>query len=113
MDPRDLALQQTCPTLVVPKYGELEPMSDFGHRMLVASDGLWLEVLRPWLHLQVPIAEQEAFALPFGPLTVKMELTFGRVPPALRERFLADAKAALPDEHAAWLVWDENPPVSD
>lgn len=108
MDPRDDVLQQSCPTIVVPKYGALVPMEEWGHRVLVARNGLWLEVLRPWLHALVPIASQEAFPLPFGELTVKLALAFGRVPLSFRERFLSEANAALPDEHAAWLVWNEN-----
>ena len=107
MDPRDWALQQTCPTVVVPKFGTLDPMPEGGHRLLVAVDGLWLEVRRPWLHVRVALARQTIFNVPYGEVSPLTELAFGQVPPLLKQRFLAEAQAALPNEHAAWLVWDE------
>lgn len=50
MDPRDVALQSVAPVIMVPRYSDLEPLSQNGHRFLVADDGLWLEVYRPWLY---------------------------------------------------------------
>ena len=106
MDPRDWALQQTCPVISVPKFGALGPMHESGHRLLIAADGLWLEVRRPWLQVRLPLACQSCFTVPYGALTPVMQLSFGQVPPALKQRFLVEAQAALPNEHVAWLIWD-------
>jgi len=47
----DAALQTACPTLMVPKYAELPAMDKPGQRFLSASDGLWIEIRRPWMHM--------------------------------------------------------------
>ena len=47
MDTRDTALQHSALVVVVPRYGEFEPMTGNGHRFLVTGDGLWLEARRP------------------------------------------------------------------
>lgn len=112
IDPRDALLQAHVPTVMVPRFCELRwPLDSNGHRYLVAEDGLWIEVKRPWLHLLWPIAPSPA-PLPYGPLRDAMEFAFGW--PALEilaAQFRLDAILALPNEHAAWLVWDETAQV--
>jgi PRTRC genetic system protein A len=107
IDPRDATLQAHVPTVMVPRFSALAPLECNGHRFLVADDGLWIEVRRPWLHLRWPIAESEPL-LPYGGLDDTMEWAFDwddfRV---LTDRFVEEACRALPNEHAAWFVWDE------
>lgn len=103
----DTILQTACPTLMVPKFGELEPLTESGHRYLSASDGLWINVKRPWLSLVWPVAQQNEFAMPYGSLEKKIQLSFDKISKEYTDLFLADATAALPNEFGAWLVWDE------
>lgn len=106
LDYRDYLLQGTCPTVPVPKFGELPAMVGNGHRFLIAADGLWIEIKRPWLHLIWPLAKQTDVAIPYGSLRQKAQFAFGKLPVALIRKFADDAKAALPNEAAAWLVWN-------
>lgn len=103
----DMILQEACPTLMVPKYGKLEPLSESGYRYLSASDGLWIEVKRPWLSLVWPVAQQNEFAMPYGSLEKKIQLSFDKISKELTDLFLADATAALPNEFGGWLIWDK------
>lgn len=116
LDPRDAILQAHTPVVVVPRFGALAPMEKTGHRYLVAEDGIWLEVKRPWLDARVPIAtiwngEDEAawdHSLPFGPVERRIAYAISNTEfDRIQQRFLIDARAALPNEFAAWAVYDE------
>lgn len=104
----DTVLQEACPTVMVPMYGQLAPMAKSGQRFLSASDGLWVEVSRPWLHIVWPVATQNDFPTPYGKLEKKIDLAFGKIPVDLINLFIADAEAAFPNEFGAWLIWDDN-----
>lgn len=112
LDHRDYLTQGLCPTLPVPKFGDLPDMDGNGHRFLVANDGLWLEVKRPWLHLIWPVCQQDSVAIPYGNLRRKATFAFGKLPAELIRTFAEDARRALPNESAAWLVWEEETPFS-
>jgi PRTRC genetic system protein A len=45
---------------------------------------------------------------PYGTVEEKVEFAFGRLGSALQElqAFAAEARAALPNEYAAWIIWD-------
>jgi PRTRC genetic system protein A len=109
LDPRDAVLQAHTPAVMVPRYSALPIIPEPGHRCLVAADGLWLELLRPWIHLRTRIARNcGAVPLPYG--KVVPTFTYAFAPGELQNlqrRFVHDAIAALPDEFAAWGVWDE------
>lgn len=107
LDIRDTILQSTVPTIMVPKFGELVPLQENGHRFLSTSDGLWIEIRRPWIHLVLPAATQDTYAMPYGNLQKKVELTMGKVPRELVDRFIEDARREAPLECAAWIVWNE------
>lgn len=117
LDDRDRILQLHTPALMVPRFGELAPMEKSGHRYLVAEDGLWLEVKRPWLHARIPLRTENGFytcgmvdehPLPFGRLEKLVRYLITAEDLAdLQERFVADARRALPNEYAAWGVYDE------
>lgn len=107
LDPRDAILQAHTPALMVPRHGPLPIMDKPGHRFLVASSGLWLDVLRPWLTARVQVAFSE-IALPFGEIGQSIQYAFAaRELAAVQRCFLEDARAAMPDECAAWAVYDE------
>lgn len=106
MDARDIALQSTAPTLMVPLFGELDPIQGAGHRFLAARDGLWLDIKREWLELRIPLARQQMVAMPYGILDSKIEFLFGKLPTALIQAFVTKAKQVAPDECAGWIVWN-------
>lgn len=105
-DSRDLLLQEQLPTVMVPRFGEFEPLAQNGRRFLSASDGLWLEVRTDWLHVVWPLAQQTNVACPYGALAKKVEFLYSAFPVDLIGRFYADAKEVFPSECAAWLVWN-------
>lgn len=108
IDPRDAILQAHTPAVMVPRHGTLPMMEKSGHRFLIASDGVWLEVLRPWLHARVNIGTVEV-PLPFGAVEHLIQYAFKPANIAgITQRFLADAARAFPNECAAWAVYDEN-----
>ncbi len=108
MDKRDIALQTLTPSVMVPKFSELEQLEQSGHRFCIASDGLWMQVKRPWLELCVPLAQQHIVSMPYGQLEEKMQFNFGPLPKAFLQQFLQEARDYLPNECAAWFIWDEN-----
>lgn len=111
-EPRDRILQSHTPALMVPRHGELPPMEKSGHRYLVAEDGLWLEVKRPWLHARIELGaaigvDAGFHQMPFGQLERSIAYAFEQEHLTdLQNRFLVDAKSAMPNEFAAWGVYD-------
>lgn len=104
----DKALLAAAPVAAVPRHAPFHPLQDNGHRFLLAEDGLYLEVRRPWLHYIHQLAKQTAVAIPYGPLKGKCELDFGTIGSALEQmrEFAAKARADAPIEAAASLLWD-------
>jgi PRTRC genetic system protein A len=106
MNPIDLVLQQSFPAVMVPAREPVVAMSGSGERLLIASDGVYLEVLRPWIRLVRRIARYEVqTAIPYGAVSEATDLLCGPVPPELIGRFLRMTRAALPNEAGAWIVW--------
>ena len=81
-------------------------MAGFGHRFLLARDGLWMEVRRPWLHLIWPIAQQSQVTLPYGKLEESIDLAFEMPVWGLQELVPA-AREASPAEVGAAMIWNE------
>lgn len=104
----DLALLAAAPVAAVPRHAPFHPLQEPGHRFLLAEDGLYLEVRRPWLHYIHQLAKQTAVAIPYGAIAGKCELDFGSIGSALAQmkEFAAKAKADAPLEAAASLLWD-------
>lgn len=105
---QDQILQRTCPAVAVPRFGTLQPLTESGHRFLVASDGLWIEVRRPWLHLVWPVGpKNQPVAIPYGELNPVIDFSFVNIPGELISMFIDDARQSLPNEFAAWITWNE------
>ncbi|WP_333985099.1 PRTRC system protein A [Burkholderia orbicola] len=107
----DEALFDSAPVAAVPRHAEFAPLRDVGHRFLLAAEGLFVEIRRPWLHLIQPVAQIEGAGPrpPYGSIEAKIEFAFGRIgaaEPHLR-RFATDAAGVSPNEHAAWIVWND------
>lgn len=108
LDPRDAALQAHTPTVIAPLFGDLEPLQENGHRYIVARDGLWQEVLRPWIWLQHRVATSEV-PLPYGLMSSEMEhwLDIDDINNLIRQ-FIDLAGLAYPNECAAIGVYSEH-----
>jgi PRTRC genetic system protein A len=105
LDPRDAALLAHVPITAVPRHTNFPPLAESGHRYLAGSDGLYLEVKRPWLHVCHHLAE---VSLPYGEVTNARELTFDDATLFdMIGQFVNDARACLPHECAAIGVYDE------
>jgi PRTRC genetic system protein A len=104
----DMALLAAAPFAAVPRHAPFHPLQDNGHRFLLATDGLYLEVRRPWLHLVHPLAPQTAVTVPYGALQSQCSLDFGKISTALPQlkEFAATAAATAPIEAAASLLWN-------
>jgi len=106
-DPRDRIIQKHAPAVMVPRHGTLDTPTKSGHRFLVASDGLWMEVKRPWLHARVAVGYSE-IQLPYGDVGELLQYAFSEADiRAIEYRFLQDAARAFPNECAAWAVYDD------
>jgi PRTRC genetic system protein A len=109
--PLDIALFDSAPTVVVPKHAQFAALQEIGHRFLMTAEGVFLEVRRPWLHVIQQMAKHADTGPrpPYGSIEPNIELAFGRLSAALPflRAFAEEARAALPNEHAAWIVWDE------
>jgi PRTRC genetic system protein A len=108
MNPFDSVLQQSFPSVMVPGREPPAPMDKSGERLLIAANGVFLEIVRPWIRLVRRIAEYRvATAIPYGKCGEETDLRCGPVPPELIVRFLGQTRAALPNETGAWIVWHE------
>lgn len=105
----DTALLAAAPVAVAPVHCEFFPLQEAGHRFVLAVDGVYLEVRRPWLHFIHRIAEQKAgVKVPYGAVQPKVELAFGQLGTALEQmrEFAVHAMEAAPVEAAASLIWN-------
>ncbi|AMU14865.1 jamm isopeptidase [Burkholderia cenocepacia] len=108
--PLDVALFDSAPIVAVPKHAKFVPLQDVGHRFLATAEGIFVEVRRPWLHVIQLLTKlpENSPRPPYGLIMPKIELSFGRLGVAIPfvQGFAEEARAALPNEHAAWIVWD-------
>ncbi|MBU1690831.1 MAG: PRTRC system protein A [Gammaproteobacteria bacterium] len=107
MDSRDVALQSVMPTVMVPCYSELEELATAGDRILMAANGVWLEVCRAWLYARVLVAKPSIIPVPYGQVSEVMRFGFGKLPRAMVAQFIEQARARCPNECAAWVVWNQ------
>lgn len=103
----DVMLANHTPVVVVPKFGEFEPLDRNGHRFLAAADGLWLEARRAWGRVVWPVAQQSAVKMPFGQVKRTVELAFGQVPVGCIREFVNHAREQSPHEVGGVVIWSE------
>jgi len=105
IDSRDEALQRACPVLAASLFGALPAMEN-GQRVIVASNGVFLQVKRDWLDCIERIGGTDvALPLPYGGVTPSIQFTFGTIPVVLLEAFIAAGRAGLPNEIAGGLIY--------
>lgn len=109
MDSRDMFLQSQFPTLPMSKFADFERLAGVGHRFLVGSNGLALEVRRPWLYMRkLAMKNESGLVLPYGEVSETFELLCGQVPRDLLWQFAEQASKAGEIETAAWITWSEH-----
>lgn len=105
MDARDEALQRSCPLIAAPRYGALPAMTN-GERVIVARNGVFVQVKRDWLDGIERIGEVDAaLPLPYGSIAPRLRFTFGPIPIPLIEAFIAAGRIGLPNEIAGGLIY--------
>lgn len=105
----DVALVRAAPVAVVPMHSEFQSLEQSGHRFLMARDGMYLEVRRPWLHVIHQLATQTAVCMPYGAIEAKVEFGFGKIGTAIEElrAFGEIARLKSPIESAASVIWND------
>ena len=106
MDARDLALQAVMPTVMVPGYSDLTELVEPGGRLLMAGNGIWLEVRRAWMYMRACVS-QLPIPIPYGLVTPELRFPFVKPPRSLVSQFIEEARTRLPNECAAWITWHE------
>jgi len=107
-DPRDRIILEHAPLVAMPRYSALDDLPVNRHRFIAGNDGLYLELRRPWAFVAALVAPSE-MPLPYGEVCELYQYQFDEDQlDALTEQFTADARAALPNECAAWGVWNEH-----
>jgi len=107
MNAIDLARQRAFPTVMVPSREAISPLATDGERLLVAANGVFQEVRRPWIRLIRRIASFDGVTpIPYGDVTEQTELRCGEVPASLLGEFARMAAEAVPNETGAWIVWE-------
>ena len=105
MHPNDIFIQQNFPTVVYPKFGPHDSLEQTGHRFLLGTNGLWLELRRPWLYVVRRIAETSYPQIPYG--RVQEELDLPLLPTSVINQFAQAWKDVLPNESAASIFLNQ------
>jgi PRTRC genetic system protein A len=84
----------------VPLHGYLEDLTEDGDRLLLASNGIFMEVRRPWVHASVRIAAPLPVAVPWGKATGLHETHLRNAPTAS----IAASSSALQGRFHHWSV---------
>lgn len=79
-----------------------------GHGLAIGRDGAMLILRRPWLALDAVIAPAFDAHIPYGSIgPSQATLRCGLIPQAIRQAIVAHLRAALPNEAAAFVMWNE------
>jgi PRTRC genetic system protein A len=112
-DPTAAAVLAQVPCYPVPPSGR-SPAIDalraarVGQGLAVGSDGVMLIVRRPWLALDVRLTRMMPAYLPYGAIGApRADLRCGLVPRELFDTIIGHFRASLPNEAAAFIIWDE------
>jgi PRTRC genetic system protein A len=107
MDKRDVALQMTCPTVMVPRFSALPPADRAGERFLIAANGVFLEVTRAWARFVRKVGEINA-PVPYGECHETDEWKAPELPASLLVEFQRLASATPEVEIGAGIVWNQH-----
>jgi PRTRC genetic system protein A len=102
----DLTLQRSFPTVMVPRGEPVAAMESAGERLLIAENGVFLEIRRSWISLVRRIAQFDVQTpVPYGRAAESTTVSFGSIPAGLVGQFAVMAREAVPNETGAWIVW--------
>jgi len=105
--PLDLALQQTLPVMGMPLHGCFERLAANGQRLIIGSNGVFVESRRAWLHAVAHCGVVDpAMRMPFGEVPTFLDLPYGLLPRELISRFVEIARNRFPNEVAGAVVLD-------
>lgn len=104
MDIRDLALQAACPVIAAPRFGPLPDMAN-GQRIILAANGVFVQVKLDWLDCIQRLAPTLPIPLPYGGIEERLVFAFGVLPIRLIEAFIEAARRGLPNEVAGALIY--------
>jgi PRTRC genetic system protein A len=77
-----------------------------GQRVIVASNGVFVQVKREWLDCVERMGGIDAaLPLPYGEVYPSIQFAFGTIPVVLLEAFIAAGRAGLPNEIAGGLIY--------
>jgi len=107
MDKRDIALQATLPLLTTPLYGQLERLEGVGDRLVLAKNGLFVEVARKWGYFVRRVAPPACIAVPYGDMKETSQLDLPNLPNALLLQFNQHAAENCDVEVGASIVWND------
>jgi PRTRC genetic system protein A len=100
----DQFLQSQVPTVMVPKYEPLAPLVGDSHRVIMASNGVYIEARRSWMHVIKKVADFGVkLPVPYGEAEEVTEL-FIDFPLHLVREFYFDALDKHPNECSAWII---------
>lgn len=96
------------PLLAASQTSVLQDPEKHGVRYVVAKNGLWRAIDTAWLKALLPVAVSSTAVIPYGSLKPSVEFLCSMPPARLWREFVALAKAELPNEVAAAMVWNSN-----
>lgn len=112
-DPTSAAVLAAMPCYPIPPHGRSPGLDALraaraGQGVAVGRDGVMLILRRPWLALDVRVAPPIAAYLPYGSVgDHKADLRCGLIPSEHLRSVLDHFLASLPNEAAAFIVWNE------
>ena len=103
MNQLDTVLQSQVPMVMVPRYEALTAIRPNSHRYLSCSDGIHLEVDRPWISGVFKVSD---CVLPYGQVAPRFALKIHSAHfAAMLGAFIEASRHAFPQEHAAWITF--------
>ena len=112
-DPTAAALLAAMPCYPVPPQGRSPAIEALraalvGHGLAVGHDGVMLILRRPWLALDAWVTPPISAYLPYGSAgPPRAELRCGLIPEDLVDRIVRHLRAGLPNETAAFILWNQ------
>lgn len=112
-DPTAAAVLAAVPSYPVPPSGRSPAIDALraaraGHGLAIGRDGVMLIVRRPWLELDALIAPPLSAHVPYGSAGApRADLRCGLIPVEHLVRIVEHFRAAMPNEAAAFVIWNE------
>jgi len=103
-DLRDAILLSANPMLMAPRYAELPPLALGARRYIAAADGIYIQCRTAVITATLCFVRTPA--LPYGPVTESLALTYGRIPNTLLDAAKSLAVERCPLEWAGRIEWD-------